>query len=83
MVEPLARVVLIDDNVASCMLQPDNAVPVSPFLGEPEDAELAHVLSLLHRLRDADDVRPTLRGAYNLQANLLSRLRAVREANSQ
>lgn len=79
---PLERVVCVDDHVGACMLQPDNLVPVSPFLGEPGDHELAHVLSVLHRLRDADDVRPTLRGMYNLQARLLERVRTMRHANS-
>jgi RNA polymerase II subunit A small phosphatase-like protein len=75
---PLERVVCVDDHVGSCMLQPDNCVPVSPYLGEPEDHELGHVLSVLHRLRDVDDVRPQLRGMYGLQASMLARVREAR-----
>ena len=76
---PLERVVCVDDHVGACMLQPNNLVPVSPFLGDIEDHDLSHVLSVLHRLRDADDVRPKLQGMYNLQEKMLERVRMARE----
>ena len=65
------------------MLQPDNAVPVRPFTGEEKDHELPHVLSVLQRLRTADDVRPPLRNMYNLQATLLAHVRELKEARGQ
>ena len=77
---PLEKIVCVDDHVGSCMLQPDNSIPVSPYLGDPSDSELSHVLSVLHRLKNADDVRPPLRGMYNLQGALLERVRAMRAA---
>lgn len=76
---PLERVVCVDDHVGSCMLQPSNAVPVRPYLGEGDDRELAHVLALLQRLRNVDDVRDSLRGMYNLQEIMLGRVRRIRE----
>lgn len=77
---PLERVVCVDDHVGSCLLQPSNAVPVAPYLGDPIDQELPHVLSVLHRLRDAEDVREPLQRMYNLQALMLSRVRAAKAA---
>lgn len=75
---PLERVVCVDDHMGACMLQPNNAVPVRPFVGGLEDQELPHVLSVLHRLRHVDDVRDSLRGMYNLQENLLEQVRSMR-----
>ena len=77
---PLERVVLVDDNVASCMLQPDNAVPVRPFFGDADDRELGSLLLLLRRLRDHSDVRTELRASYQLQEKLLSGVRGWRES---
>ena len=80
---PLERVVCVDDHVGACMLQPDNAVPVRPYTGEEQDHELPHVLSVLQRLKAADDVRDPLRRMYNLQATLLSHVRELKEARGQ
>ena len=77
---PLERVVLIDDNVASCMLQPDNAVPIRPFFGDPDDRELSSLVPLLRTLRDQADVRSTLRDTYRLQEKLLGGVRDMKAA---
>ena len=79
-IAPSRRVVLVDDNVASCMLQPDNAVPVRPFFGDADDRELGSLLLLLRRLRDHSDVRTELRASYQLQEKLLSGVRGWRES---
>ena len=75
---PLERVVLIDDNIASCMLQPDNAIPVRPFFGDRSDGELGALVPLLRTLRDQADVRSRLRDTYKLQEKLLTGVRAMR-----
>jgi len=76
---PLERLVLVDDNVASCMLQPDNCVPIRPFFGDREDRELGSLLPLLRRLRDEPDVRSHLRDTFQLQAKLLGGVRGMRD----
>ena len=73
---PPERVVLVDDHVGACLLQPDNAVPVRPYVGEAHDAELPHVLAVLQRLRHVEDVRPHLRSMYSLQQTMLEQIRA-------
>jgi len=73
---PLERIVLVDDNVASCMLQPDNAVPIRPFFGDRDDRELGQLLPLLRRLHGEPDVRELLREEYHLREKLLGGVRS-------
>lgn len=79
---PLERVVLIDDNIGSCMLQPDNAIPIRPFFGDPSDGELGALVPLLRTLRDQSDVRSRLRHTYRLQEKLLSGVRDMRGSSA-
>ena len=76
---PLERTVLIDDNVGSFLLQPDNAIPILPFHGKPDDRELSHMLPLLRRLHGASDVRELLRAEFGLAENLLQGVRGLRK----
>ena len=80
---PLERVVLVDDNLASCIMQPDNAVPLTPFLGDPEDRALSDLLPLVRLLIDKPDVRAHLSQTYSLRDKLLNGLRDMRTAASK
>jgi Dullard-like phosphatase family protein len=75
---PLERLVLVDDHLASSMLQPDNLAPIRPYLGDPDDRELGALLPLLRTLHGEADVRGRLRDEFKLQEKLLDGVRAVR-----
>ncbi|KAK9839705.1 hypothetical protein WJX81_007183 [Elliptochloris bilobata] len=63
----LARVVLVDDNAWSFLLQPANGVPAVPYLGSPNDGHLLGViLPLLEALSRARDVRPVLQATFDM-----------------
>jgi len=66
----LARTVLIDDLPTSFSLQPDNGIPIPPFLGDPNDNSLQNLLSVLSALSDAHDVRPLLTTRYAVRSTL-------------
>ncbi|KAK7305879.1 hypothetical protein VNO77_43791 [Canavalia gladiata] len=58
----LGRIVIVDNNPFSFLLQPDNGIPCIPFCpGEPHDTQLLDViLPLLKQLSDQKDVRQVL-----------------------
>jgi len=53
----LSRVIAVDDTPATWRRNYGNAVRVQPFLGDPNDDELPHLLRYLDTLGDAPDVR--------------------------
>jgi Dullard-like phosphatase family protein len=57
---PLARVVIVDNSAESFLLQPLNAIPIEPYLGEAQDTRLFELLPLLQALASAPDVRQLL-----------------------
>jgi Dullard-like phosphatase family protein len=57
---PLARVVMVDNSAESFLLQPLNAIPIEPYLGEAQDTRLFELLPLLQALASAPDVRELL-----------------------
>jgi Dullard-like phosphatase family protein len=57
---PLARVVMVDNSAESFLLQPLNAIPIEPYLGEAQDTRLFELLPLLQALASAPDVRQLL-----------------------
>jgi Dullard-like phosphatase family protein len=77
---PLERAVLLDDNPASFLLQPDNGVPITPWFGAADDRDLGAILPLLRHLSSDDDVRPRLRERFKLQELLLKGMRESRTA---
>jgi len=64
------RVVLVDNNPVSFLLQPDNGIPVSSFYDQADDEELEAVLQVLRLLSAEEDVRPVLREMYQLGEQL-------------
>ena len=76
---PLERTVLVDDNVASFMLQADNGIPIRPFFGDPDDRELGTLLLELRKLHNDADVREHLRNSYQLREKLLGSVRSWRD----
>lgn len=79
---PLRRTLLVDDNVSSSFITPDNILPIRPFAGDPEDRALTDLLPTIRALSAAPnrDVRETLRENYSLAANLLQHLRESKKA---
>uniref|UniRef100_A0A0E0DN72 FCP1 homology domain-containing protein n=1 Tax=Oryza meridionalis TaxID=40149 RepID=A0A0E0DN72_9ORYZ len=57
----LRRAVIVDDNPNAYSLQPDNAVPVAPFIDDADDHELERVMGILAIAAEFDDVRDAIK----------------------
>ncbi|EEE62692.1 hypothetical protein OsJ_17495 [Oryza sativa Japonica Group] len=57
----LRRAVIVDDNPNAYSLQPDNAVPVAPFIDDADDHELERVMGILSIAAEFDDVRDAIK----------------------
>jgi len=71
----LSRVVIVDNSPQAFGFQTENGVPIESWFDDPNDAQLLKLIPLLARLAASDDVRPVLRGKFNLDA----RVRAAEE----
>jgi carboxy-terminal domain RNA polymerase II polypeptide A small phosphatase len=58
---PLYRAVIVDDNPNAYALQPENAVPVAPFVDDHNDQELQRVMAFLDVTAGFDDTREAIR----------------------
>ena len=70
---------MINDTATSFLPQPDNGIPIAGFYGDPRDRNLPHLLPLLRRLGEADDVRPELRTKFDVRSKLLKKVRGLRQ----
>ncbi|WVZ88517.1 hypothetical protein U9M48_035034 [Paspalum notatum var. saurae] len=57
----LDRAVIVDDNPDAYALQPENAVPVTPFVDDHNDLELQWVMAFLHVAAGYEDTREAIR----------------------
>lgn len=57
----LDRAVIVDDNPNAYALQPENAVPVVPFVDDYSDQELQRVMAFLDVTAGFDDTREAIR----------------------
>ncbi|XP_059317930.1 uncharacterized protein LOC132068377 [Lycium ferocissimum] len=66
--EDLCRIVIVDNNPFSFLLQPLNGIPCIPFSpGQPHDDQLLEViLPLLKHLSEQKDVRPVLHERFQM-----------------
>nr|XP_009762549.1 PREDICTED: mitochondrial import inner membrane translocase subunit TIM50-like [Nicotiana sylvestris] len=64
----LCRIVIVDNNPFSFLLQPLNGIPCIPFSpGQPDDEQLLEViLPLLKHLSEQKDVRPMLHERFQM-----------------
>ncbi|KAJ0404301.1 hypothetical protein P43SY_003214 [Pythium insidiosum] len=67
----LSRVILVDNNPVSFLMQPSNGIPVPSFYDDAADRTLESLTKVLLSLREVDDVRPRLHQLFRL-ADLLS-----------
>ncbi|XP_077249559.1 uncharacterized protein LOC143889268 [Tasmannia lanceolata] len=67
----LKRVVIIDDNPSAYVFQPENAVPVIPFINDLGDQELQRVMKFLEFADCFEDMRDAV-AVHNLDANCKS-----------
>ncbi|WBW70746.1 TIM23 translocase complex subunit Tim50 [Schizosaccharomyces osmophilus] len=60
---PLSKVIMVDTNPDAYSKQPDNAVSMIPWKGNPKDRELVGLIPLLEfiAIMDIQDVRPVLK----------------------
>ncbi|KAF8667068.1 hypothetical protein HU200_053244 [Digitaria exilis] len=57
----LDRAVIVDDNPNAYALQPENAIPVTPFVDDDNDQELQRVLAFLAVAAEYEDTREAIR----------------------
>ncbi|GJM94860.1 hypothetical protein PR202_ga11542 [Eleusine coracana subsp. coracana] len=57
----LDRVVIVDDNPNAYALQPENAVPVAPFVDDDNDQELQRVMAFLNVTAGFGDTREAIK----------------------
>ncbi|KAL5715601.1 protein-serine/threonine phosphatase [Ranunculus cassubicifolius] len=53
----LKNVVLVDDNPNAYVFQPENALPVQPFVDDLKDRELEKVIKFFEKADEFDDMR--------------------------
>ncbi|XP_047043318.1 probable C-terminal domain small phosphatase [Lolium rigidum] len=58
---PLGCAIIVDDNPNAYALQPENALPVVPFIDDDDDKELQKVMGFLDVAAGFDDTRDALR----------------------
>ncbi|PUZ63567.1 hypothetical protein GQ55_3G078300 [Panicum hallii var. hallii] len=58
---PLDRAVIVDDNPNAYALQPENAIPVAPFVDDENDQELQRVMAFLDVAAGYEDTREAIR----------------------
>ena len=68
---PLSRTILVDNSPVAFTLQPDNAVPITSFYGDPRDTALEALGDFLESLDPLQDVRPFLRQRFQMLSKLL------------
>ena len=61
-----SQMLLVDNSAASFLCQPDNAVPILPYLGG-EDRELLELEKYLEMLTKKEDVRTVNRKSFKLE----------------
>lgn len=67
----LSRVILVDNNPVSFLMQPSNGIPVPSFYDDAADRTLDSLTKVLMSLREVEDVRPRLHQLFRL-ADLLA-----------
>eukprot|EP00614_Pseudopedinella_elastica_P034668 CAMPEP_0172625576 /NCGR_PEP_ID=MMETSP1068-20121228/144639_1 /TAXON_ID=35684 /ORGANISM="Pseudopedinella elastica, Strain CCMP716" /LENGTH=169 /DNA_ID=CAMNT_0013434907 /DNA_START=83 /DNA_END=588 /DNA_ORIENTATION=- len=68
------RVLLVDNNLDSFRLCPENGMPVDSFTHDPTDQKLEEVWTLLRFLEHAPDVREPLRAMFDLEGKLRNQI---------
>jgi CTD small phosphatase-like protein 2 len=53
-------IVIVDNSIVSFAFQLSNGVPISAFVGQPNDEELLFMVTLLEEIYSFDDIRPQL-----------------------
>jgi len=69
--QDLSRVILVDNNPVSFLMQPSNGIPVPSFYDDKKDRTLESLSKVLASLQDVEDVRPRLHQLFRL-ADLLA-----------
>ncbi|TMW68421.1 hypothetical protein Poli38472_005889 [Pythium oligandrum] len=67
----MSRVILVDNNPVSFLMQPSNGIPVPSFYDDAADRTLDSLMKVLMSLTEVEDVRPRLHQLFRL-ADLLS-----------
>jgi Dullard-like phosphatase family protein len=76
----LSRVILVDNNPVSFLLQPSNGIPVPSFYDDVNDRTLDSLWQVLHSLKELKDVRPKLHQLFRLADLLAEHQRAILSA---
>jgi RNA polymerase II subunit A small phosphatase-like protein len=60
----LARTVIVDNTPSAYMLQPENAIPILTWTGDPSDNKLNELIPLLEELNSKEDARKYITDKY-------------------
>jgi Dullard-like phosphatase family protein len=66
----MQKVVLVDNNPYSFLVQPNNGIPISSFIDDPSDKALVTLFDFLLALSPGSDVRLALRSTFGLDTML-------------
>ena len=75
--QPLSRMVLVDNNPVSFLVQPCNGIPVVSWYDNVHDVVLKEVLDILKDISTLDDVRSKLDAMFGLKVELRALRRTV------
>lgn len=65
----LADTIIVDNSPLSYIFQPENALPISGFIGDPDDNALLSLMPILDVLAEADDVREGIRRLLTVETD--------------
>lgn len=65
----LKDTLIVDNSPLSYIFQPENALPISGFIGDPNDNALLSLLPILDVLAEADDVREGIRRLLTVETD--------------
>eukprot|EP00750_Incisomonas_marina_P031510 INCI8213.1.p1 GENE.INCI8213.1~~INCI8213.1.p1 ORF type:complete len:390 (+),score=75.36 INCI8213.1:388-1557(+) len=75
--QPLSRMVLVDNNPVSFLVQPCNGIPVVSWYDNIHDVVLKEVFEILQEISALDDVRSKLDSMFGLKVELKALRRTV------
>lgn len=63
----LSQTVIVDNSPLSYIFQPGNALPITGFLGDPNDQALSELMPVLDELAQAEDVRACIKQLLDVE----------------